>query len=53
MIRFEVDPTLVAEAIREGRKLWIEVRSPSHYRATLGEPSPHRRHADAIAKAAA
>lgn len=52
MIRFEVDPTLVADAIREGRKLWIEVDvERRHHRAVLGQPSPHKRHADAVAKA--
>lgn len=54
MIRFEVDPTLVAEAIREGRKLFIEVDvERKHHRAILGQPSPHKQLAAAIAKAAA
>lgn len=45
MIRFEVDPTLVAEAIREGRKLIIEVDPRiGMKRAILGQPSPHFRH---------
>lgn len=43
MIRFEVDPTLVADAIRDGRKLWVEVDSPTRYRAILGQPTPHKR----------
>lgn len=40
MIRFEVDPTLVADALAEGRKLWVEVYSARHYKVTLGEKSP-------------
>jgi len=44
MIRFEVDPTLVADALREGRKLIIEVSADGRIKkATLGPASPHRR----------
>ena len=44
MIRFEVDPTLVAEAIREGRKLLVEVSPDGRIkRAVLGQPSPYRK----------
>jgi hypothetical protein len=42
MTRFEVDPTLVADALAQGRKLVVEVYSERHYRVTLGEMSPHR-----------
>lgn len=46
MIRFEVDPTLVADAIREGRKLFVEVSPDGHIkRAKLGQLSPHRKQA--------
>ncbi len=39
----EIDPTLVAEAIREGRKLFVEVDcARGTVRAVLGQPSPHR-----------
>ena len=53
MIRFEVDPTLVADAIREGRKLIIEVdpRTGST-RAILSQPSQHFRHVNQQGKAA-
>ncbi len=44
MITFEVDPTLVANAIREGRKLLITVSPDGKIkRATLGQLSPHRK----------
>ena len=44
MIRFEVDPNLVADALREGRKLVVEVyqtRGGTWKKVTLGERSPH------------
>ena len=41
---FEIDPTLVADAIREGRKLNVEIRRFSgrlYPRVTLGAVSPY------------
>jgi hypothetical protein len=53
MIRFEVDPTLVADAIREGRKLIIEVDPRiGRTRAILSQPSQHFRHVNQQGKAA-
>lgn len=37
---FEIDPNLVASAIRDGRKLFVEIKGTS-VRVTLGDPSPH------------
>lgn len=42
MIRFVIDPTLVREALLEGRQLVVTVRSATEYRVTLGDKSPHR-----------
>jgi hypothetical protein len=39
-LSFEVDPSLVAEALSQGRKLWIEIYPTGHRKAILGEPSP-------------
>ena len=54
MIRFEVDPSLVADALAEGRKLIVTIGGDRHQyrRVTLGDPSPHRQPI-AIAKRAA
>lgn len=53
IMRFEVDPTLVADAIREGRKLIIEIDPRIGRRmATLGRPSPHFRHVNQQRKSA-
>lgn len=45
MIRFEIDPNLVADAIREGRKLVVEVyqtRGGTWTKAiVIGDRSPH------------
>lgn len=39
--RFDIDPTLVADAIGEGRKLVVTVFSPTYRKVTLGDRSPH------------
>lgn len=47
MIRFEIDPTLTADAIREGRKLVVEVyqtRGGVWKKAVvMGDRSPYRK----------
>lgn len=43
MRRFEIDPTIVADALREGRKLIVEI-DPSvnrYAKVTLGDVSPY------------
>lgn len=58
MIRFEIDPNLSADAIREGRKIVVTLtphpRAPDGFykKVTLGDPSPYRR-APFLAKQAA
>lgn len=49
---FEIDPTLVADAIREGRKLTVEIRQFGgrlYPKVKLGQPSPYTRKADTVA----
>jgi len=49
MIRFEVDPTLVADALSQGCKLVIEVSPDGRTkRASLGQPSPYRKVGEAF-----
>jgi len=45
---FDIDPTLVADAIREGRKLTVVIRQFNgklYPKVTLGQPSPYPRKA--------
>lgn len=43
-VKFIIDPTLVAEAVREGRQLIVEIDPRiGRKKVTLGDVSPHRK----------